>query len=103
MPPLSDLEVDTSWSAADALALLDDHDGCLPAALVRLDTLRAMEFARLDRILRLRRMACRWSRRRFDEMRRDTQIAIGQEVARRVMLLQEVARTQGQLTSSADA
>lgn len=95
MPRRSDLEVDTSWTPADALALLDEHDGCYAATLVRLDTLRTMELTRLERVIRWRRLARRGGRKHLDELRRDTRIAIGQEMARRVMLLQEVARAHG--------
>jgi len=90
-----EFEIHTSWTPADALALLDDHDGCVSAAIVRLGTIRTMELARLDRVIKARRAGCFFSGRRLDEVRRDTAIAIGQEIARRVMLLQDVARAHG--------
>jgi len=90
-----EFEIHTSWTPADALALLDDHDGCVSAAIVRLGTIRTMELARLDRVIKTHRAGCFFSGRRLDEVRRETAIAIGEETTRRVMLLQDVARAHG--------
>ncbi len=103
MSPPCEIQITTDWSPADALALIDEHSGCVSAAMVRLGTIRAMELARLARIIRGLRAAHRFGHKRLDELHRETRISIGNETQRRILLLQDVARAHGLLPVRLDS
>lgn len=92
---LPQIEIPTEWTPVDALRLLDDHEGCLPAALVRLGTLHGIDLARLGGVIDLHREAGLWTRRRLDLVERSARHLLAVEAARRVRLLCAVARAHG--------
>lgn len=92
---LPQIEIPTEWTPVDALRLLDDHEGCLPAALVRLGTLHGIDMERLAGVIDLHREAGLWSRRRLTLVERSARHLLAVEAARRVRLLCEVAEAHG--------
>lgn len=92
---LPQIETPAEWTPEDALALLDDHEGCLPAALVRLGTLHGIDFARLGGVIALHREAGLWSQECLAAVERTAWSRLAHEAVRRLQLLLRVAHAHG--------
>lgn len=89
------IDIHTDWGPPDARALLDACEDCVPAAIIRLGTIRTFERRRLERVIALHRLCGLFTPRALRRCRRDARRALDAEMDHRVVLLVDVARAHG--------
>ena len=92
---LPEIRIDTDWTPKDAFVLLDAHDGCLPAAIVRLGTLHGLAVERACGVIDLHRASGLWSQECLAAVERTTWNRLANEAVRRLQLLLRVAHAHG--------